>query len=293
MRSFIIGRVIGCSLLSFALVIDHAHAQASIAVQWSTQGLSVQAHRASAALVLSEVSRQTGIRIRGLDKVTGTLDVDFAPTPLRGALRRLLEDFNYVIAGTESATTIRIHSRIARANGDPAATIDNDDPTTETPAIEPASDQADPEQQAQFDAAERLAGATAASLLAAVHAGPAATRITALRALADRDPAAAAELAGAAIDDPDPAVSGAALQTLSQIDHPDALKALGARLQHPNVAVRRALLELLFVRNDPDSLAAVQSLLDDPDGTIRARATELVKTFERSLKGKSLTPNRR
>jgi hypothetical protein len=291
----IICRIIGCSLLSFALGIDPAGAQSSITVQWSDDGLSVRAHRACAALVFSEVSRQTGVRFRGLDKVTGTIDLDFPPKPLLAALQLMLEDFNYVIVGTDSAPdmTIGIHSRIARADAvNNAVTMDGNDARS-TEGVHTAADEADQEQQEQFDAAERLADATTASLREAVQFGSAATRIAALRVLAERDPTAAGELAGAAIDDPDSAVSGAAIQALSQIEHPDAVKVFGAGLHHSNVAIRRALLELLFVRNDPESLADVRSLRDDPDPTIRARAAELGNMLERSLKEKAVPPNRR
>ena len=290
MRTFIIGRIVVSSALALTLLAVYPSAQPTPTVRWSDGRLSVHAQRAPVAFVLDEVSRQTGVRLRGIEKLTGTLTVDVAHRPLLEVLRVLLEDFNYVMAGDPASgeLTIRIHSRVATSTAPDEVEADrltgpDDDWAGDT---DEGVDSADKEQEERLAAAARLTTADGEALAAAARSGPASVRIAALEAMAERDPKAGADAAANAVNDPDPVVSGAALQVLSQIDHPQATKALGGTLQHPNPAVRLAALELLFLRTDPDSLGDVQPLLDDPESAVRARALELVKMLERMSKGK-------
>jgi hypothetical protein len=289
----IIVRIVVTLFLSFAFLASVAFAQSRMTVRWSEERLSVQAFGASVASVLREVARHTHVQIRGLEKVTGTADVEFAGKHLIEGLRVLLEDFNYVIllSSAESAPTILIHSRVAPGNAvadrspqpgpgpDAADSMDTSEELATT-------DVRDQDKEEQVEAAERLDDASLESLRRVVLTGSTAARIAAMNGMAARHPEAAVASVAAAIDDPEPAVSGAAMQILSQIDHPGATETIGAMLRHPNSAVRRAALELLFLRNDPASVPYVVPIVDDPDPSFRARARELLKALEQSSKEK-------
>ena len=114
----IILRIVFTLLASFACLASVAFAQSSMTVRWSDERLSVQASGAAVASVLREVARQTHVQIRGLEKATGTADVEFAGKHLVDGLRVLLADFNYVIvlSSAESAPAILIHSRVEADN---------------------------------------------------------------------------------------------------------------------------------------------------------------------------------
>ena len=218
------------------------------------------------ASVLREVARHTHVQILGLDKATGTSDVEFAGKHLIDALRMLLQDFNYVIVlnHAESAPTIWIHSRLGPDSSAadrspsprPGPAPDAADPTDTSEQLA-TSDERDQDQDEQIEAADRLQDASLESLQRVALTGSPAARIAAMNAMAARHPEAAVASVAAAIDDPEPAVSGAAMQVLSQIDHPKVTETIGATLRHPNPAVRRAALELLFLRNDPESVPYV------------------------------------
>jgi hypothetical protein len=277
-----VGRIVSFIVVSFALLESPA-AQPSVSVRWSGDRLSVQASRAGVASVLNEVARHTNIRIQGLEKATGTFDVDFADKPLLQGLRALLEDFNYVIVLGEPFT-VWIHSRIASADS-VTGVLETSTSPLEDGAQLPNEDEQDQEQEERLEAARQLNDASPELLLQVVRNGwTTGARIAALNALAERHPAAAAEAAAAAIDDPEPALRGVAIQILSEVDHPKAIETIGATLQHPNLAVRRAALELLYMRSHPDSLPYVRLVIDDPDASIRARAQELMKLLEESSK---------
>ena len=277
----VVCRIVSCIVVSFALLASPA-AQPSISVRWSEDLLSVRASGAGVASVLSEVARHTNIRIQGLEKATGTFDVEFADKPLLQGLRALLEDFNYSIVLGEPFT-LWIHSRIASAGSD-AGSLEQRTSALDDGAQLPTEDERDQHAE-RLEAARQLKDASPESLVQVVRPGwSAGVRIAALHALAESHPAAAAEAAAAAIDDPEPALSGAAMQILSEIEHPRADETIGATLQHPNLAVRRAALELLFMRSHPETLPYVRLVIDDPDASIRARALELMKLLEESSK---------
>jgi HEAT repeats len=277
-----VGRIVSFIVVSFALLASPA-AQPSVNVRWSEDRLSVQASRAVVASVLSEVARHTNIRIQGLEKATGTFDVEFADKSLLQGLQILLEDFNYVIVLGEPFT-VWIHSRIASAGSVPGGLERRTSPLDDSAQL-PLEDERNEEQEERLEAARQLKDASPESLLQVVRPGwTTGARIAALHALAERHPADAAEAAAAAIDDPEPALSGAAMQILSEIEHPKAVETIGATLQHPNLAVRRAALELLFARSHPESLPYVRLIIDDPDASMRARARELMKLLEQSSK---------
>ena len=278
----VVGRIVSFIVVSFALLASPA-AQPSVSVRWSEDRLSVQASGAGVASVLSEVARHTHIRIQGLEKATGTFDVEFADKPLLQGLRALLEDFNYVIVMSEPFT-VWIHSPIASAGSVPGGLEQRTSPLDDVAQLS-IEDEQDQVQEERLEAARQLNDASPESLLQVVRNGwTTGARIAALHALAERHPAAAAEAAAAAIDDPQPTLRGAAMQILSEIEHPKAVETIGATLQHPNLAVRRAALELLFMRSHPDSLPYVRLIIDDPDASMRARALELMKLLEQSSK---------
>ena len=275
-------RIVSGVVVSFALLASAA-AQPSVSVGWSEDLLSVQASGGSVASVLSEVARHTNIRIQGLEKATGTSDVEFADKPLLQGLRALLEDFNYSIVLGEPFT-LWIHSRIASA-GSNQGSLEQRTSALDDGAQIPSEEERDQEQEERLEAARQLKDASPESLVQVVRPGwSTGARIAALHALAESHPAAAAEAAAAAIDDPDPALSGTAMQILSEIEHPKAAETIGATLQHPNLGVRRAALELLFMRSHPETLPYVRLVIDDPDASIRARARELMKLLEESSK---------
>jgi hypothetical protein len=63
-------------------------------IEWSGDRLSVRLHNAPWAVVLQELERRTGVRIRMKGSLTGTLTQAFDALPLEQGLRRLFRDVN-------------------------------------------------------------------------------------------------------------------------------------------------------------------------------------------------------
>ncbi len=153
MHPDVVGRIVSFIVVSFALLASPA-AQPSVSVRWSEDRLSVQASGAGVASVLSEVARHTNIRIQGLEKATGTFDVEFADKPLLQGLRALLEDFNYLIVLGEPFT-VWIHSRIASAGSVPGGLERRTSPLDDGAQL-PIEDERDQEQEERLEAAREL-----------------------------------------------------------------------------------------------------------------------------------------
>jgi hypothetical protein len=83
-------------ILSFFSVF-FACAQAIPTVEWKEGLLSVVAEKTSLSQVLQEVSRQTGIEIRGLEELQEEVSVSFASLPLHEGIQKLLSPVNYII----------------------------------------------------------------------------------------------------------------------------------------------------------------------------------------------------
>ena len=98
-----------CTLLSPRLLhvcsfwTSLAFANSPFAVEWQVQRLSVQASKAPLSQVLREVSRQTGIEIRGAKPLQEKVSIAFSRQPLNYAIRTLLAKMNYAIVEEKSA----------------------------------------------------------------------------------------------------------------------------------------------------------------------------------------------
>ncbi|MFH0342958.1 MAG: hypothetical protein ACHBNF_12695 [Chromatiales bacterium] len=98
-----------CTLLSTRLLFfcpfwtSFAFANSPTAVGWQAQRLSVQASKAPLSQVLREVSRQTGIEIRGAEALQQKVSIAFSRQPLNDAIRTLLAKMNYAIVEEQSA----------------------------------------------------------------------------------------------------------------------------------------------------------------------------------------------
>ncbi len=74
-------------------------------VEWVGQRLTVAAQNVPLSTVLTEVARQTGSSVVGLEKATETVTLDITSATLRDGLRTMLADKNYIYIQRYSETT--------------------------------------------------------------------------------------------------------------------------------------------------------------------------------------------
>jgi hypothetical protein len=134
-------RVSACAL---AWAAAAAPVAAEVAVQWSGGELSVRAKGQALSAVLQDISRQTGLQVRGGVQQQDVVRADIGPETLADALRLLLADKNYLFVDGQGARPARL---IILGSGGPG-----------TVAISPVAPQPVPSNDAVSQHARALAG---------------------------------------------------------------------------------------------------------------------------------------
>ena len=123
-RPSILARLALITITGALIFSSSAGAQEQFSVEWKDCRLSVSAQQALFSQVLTQVARQTGIRLKGLEELQGRGSIAFSNVPLRQGLENLLSDFTYVIINEPSCTdgasqaTVEVFGREAPAPGD-------------------------------------------------------------------------------------------------------------------------------------------------------------------------------
>lgn len=157
-------------------------------MQWSGGELSVRAKGQALSAVLQDISRQTGLQVRGGVQQQDVVRADIGPETLADALRLLLADKNYLFVDGQGARPARL---IILGSGGPG-----------TVAISPVAPQPVPSNDPVSQHARALAGRDVAA------------RIEAVERLGELDDERSQSLVTQALSDPNEAVRAVAREAL-------------------------------------------------------------------------------
>jgi hypothetical protein len=265
--------------------------------------------RASARQLLEAIARETGIEVSGAVDDADAVSITIHDAPLGDALGQIFAsaDIDYVIVGSPPIRVWARSRRFAPPVGpvgevpmvshppDPS-TRDGDsleDPPPADTGATTASDSplADDPELGLLESAQFFEKAEPSSLLDAAYSSNPAVRERALRALAEREPAATppGALIAAAVD-ADAHVSATATRLLDERNAGDAVEQIGALLQIGDAPLRMTAIELLRRRGDAAALAELRRALYDSDEAIRLTAQDLVDALERDLERRQTPP---
>jgi len=251
-------------------------------VNWSGDRLTVAAFRASLPAVLAEVSRQTNVRFIGLERVTGTLDIDVKDELLGDALQKLLADVNFLMsrrgpAGqADSLLVIWLHPRTDAASPSPSGSA--------KPGLsEPVSAPRPATVASQAAVLEKIQTTDLGPWLTAANADDPRVRLQALQKLAAQDQfeSLTAQVLENALEDSDSAVRDQAFELLTLYSAEEkVLERIDRLLAHPNAAVRVTAVSALRTRSGDEVTRLLNRALADDNAAVRAAAGELLRDVE-------------
>lgn len=251
-----------------------ALAEPQMTVRWTPGRLSVFAKEASLADILREVSRQTGIKVQGLDRRQEKVSVRFAGLSLLEGLEQLLAHMNYAIVGERSSEGATV-PRIVHVFG-----------PRETPSREALSSESSPNARAEliseYDQTNRTVVAFPApiDLNQALSTGDQETKLNALYTsvrLGKR------EILRRATDDPDESIRATAFELLNRLDPEQAVDLLLEATRSDQPALRVQALQLLRERSAADEttiLSALEKAIADEDITVKGFAIQTLAGWE-------------
>jgi hypothetical protein len=293
-----------------------AHAQ-SLEVGWTNERLTIVAADVPTAQVLTEVIRQTGSSVVGLERVSGSVTIDVREAMLFDALRTLLARVDYIILQQYSPSA-SAYSRVKLWLGGPSnlaasrpclATTSNLGPGRQTAcedvgrassSEEAASSMAPSDGRSEFHInpfeaeAARLEAtgffhpnAPEGSLLAAAKSADPGVRVRALQTLGLQNTKAGSQALNYALDDPDPFVRSAALDMLvSQGPGPESVGRLSDLLQHKDPAVRFPAAMALGEQPGAEAELQLKRALDNDDRAVQDMAARLLQQKEEQKENK-------
>ncbi len=279
-------------------------------VEWKGAHLSVIAERVPLSQILREVTRQTGMKVEGLQELHEPISVHFSGALLEEGLHNLLTDVDYAIRGDvsspEAAQRAQLmvfgHRSSARGEVQAAAqgrarpksglAVQSDQGINsgmdQLSAIRQQDEETlvkdilNPDASIQAEAFEALSATNPKraieALRSAIKSGPSNVRLQALELLDEFNQADGETVALAlrvAVGDKDPALKDYALQALGRREGPEAMALLRQAFRDSDPAVRLMVLQSAAQRDDGQAL--LQRALSDPNESVRARAAELLK----------------
>jgi len=242
-----------------------------LVVGWEHERLSVHADSVPLALLIKEIAKRTGLRVRGAESQNQKADVNLQNLSLEEGLSLLLRGVNFAILeeqtpeGQTVTTLLLISDSASRsANG------------TEIRNRTTSMEQRDAEHRLEetYEAAE--SGNVRVLEQVASLTGFDATKAVALDLLSQKDPESAAEIALRAASVPDVGQRVMGLQALAHIDSAASIRALGDALNDSDAGVRQTALVGLSQQTGPEAASFISRAATDPDPTIRAVAKELL-----------------
>ncbi len=273
-------------------------------VEWTGQRLSVAAQNVPLSTVLTEVARQTGSSVVGLEKATESVTLDITSATLRDGLRTMLADKNYIYIQRYSETThaydrvkltlYRTSAAMASAKPCAAAGSGCDDTAPGVVAFDGALAGPSAERfprgpsPAEAEVARLSANgafnpdAAEGSLLTLSKSADANVRIRALQTLALQNSRLGYDAVNAALNDDHPFVRAEAVELALLLGGPGASAAreLGTLANHRDPAIRVSAALALGEEPGEDSDVLLRRLLDDDDASVRSAAAQQLQQKE-------------
>lgn len=282
----------------------------SLRVEWTGQRLTIAADDVPLATVLTEVARQTGSSVVGLEQASDRITVDIRDVTLSAALRTMLADKNYIYIQRYSEAThaydrvklwlYRTSAAMASARpcagtgagcDEPGPGVVAFDGAVPTFTTEPFPRGASPAESEVARLQARGAfdlGAPEASLLESTKAADPGVRIRALETLAVKDTRAGRAAIAAALDDEDVFVRSAALNLM--VDEAeaggDATRRIGDLLDHRDPTARFSAVAALGEQSSAESEYQLRRALGDPDESVKRLAAQLLEQRERAKRSR-------
>lgn len=253
-------RIIAVALAALALFSPAGSVSAAgLEVEGSPAGIRISVSEAPLAALLREVGRTTGVSVRGLEHVAGSVSAEF-DLPLGAALRRLLQGYSFVLVEGAGERRLLILGQAGEPGGVEIATGGLRGGLWGAGGVE---------RLASVVGEEALGVLLEASASADLEA-----RLAALGGLAQHGPETA-EVLAAAVADPDPAVRFVAVQHLVGAGPPAAPHLLKVFREAKDPELRLMALSAVAGSGGAASEDLLALALRDPDPGVRAHAEEL------------------
>jgi hypothetical protein len=308
-RSLALSAFALCLALRVLVCPPSAFAQ-KINVEWKNQRLSVSAREVPLSEILSEISRQTGIEVGGLEELHGKVVEDFSSLPLREGLEKLLSGRNYAIINKPSCPNCASQvwvvvfgrgdglppdfsftpMRRDAASGNRTVEDTGSDKNKEAKAIAAGDEDEqalrkallDPDPAVQAEALQKLAerpGSEALDdLLSAARSKDPTLRLQGLELLsqstkADRE--TVLSVLGEALQDKDPDVQEFTVQTLVTEGGSDGIDLLRRAFHDADVSLKTMIVE--SVGSTPDAVPLLEEASSDSDESVSTSAAALLE----------------
>lgn len=267
-----------CLLLATAQLLATARAAPigpRSTVEWTTEGLRIEADHAPLRDLLAEVARQTGLRVSGAETLVEQVTVRLSGLDLRAALRRLLSGVNYILVergdGVEGSPDDTLLIVVGRWQARPG-------PAEPGGSVDPGPEA---DQVAVTGALEQLiirqGSAAGFALWTAALAGEDSNvRALAMETLAQFNPSEGLEAMRAVARSEDPLARMTALQVLSSRPGDAALPVLLEALGDPDIQVKGYALAVLLGEQHAGLVQALDRVRRDPDPRFRYFAVQAI-----------------
>jgi hypothetical protein len=303
--------------VAWALLCAPAFAQQQpLDVTWADGGLTVHVSEAPLADVIQKVSQLTGLEVVGLEKLSGSVSVDFANLPPEPALVKILTNVNYVVqevAGADANAphhlVLRVHSMIEGSQRAPVLTGPIRVPALDALFTDEMHDLADEKEvEAEDDDPDAFEDARREKLEAARLASEGAfepnadvkqllklvenlyndeIRLEALKALGTRSIEVSRRPAIKALGDEVWEIRLTAVEILGKDKDPQTLATMGRLLEKSeDIDERIGALRVLALRAVPESAPYLRAVLKDEDPVIRAAADQILAELDRREQAK-------
>ena len=266
----------------------------AVHVQWSHNLLSISATNAPLADVLREISRQTGIEIRGLEELSERVSVEARALPLDAGLAKLLSNRDYIILGDLSEHRERQPVLLWVRKHGPGGSLPSAQAIQQARAVisgEPASGAkvseeaaGDISQQIANQSGEDFAQSDTSSQTEAddtqtgdAEASDEANPVKKLSDIGQSFRKADESALSEAVSDADPVVQASAFEALAYLDRDGAIDALQTAMESDRPATRLEALQLLensANASEPTILAALRRAIKDNDISVRTNAIQ-------------------
>jgi hypothetical protein len=282
----------GAVLTLVFLGASATRAESPIQVDWDKGRLSVSAENAELSQVLHEVSRETGIKIRGSQDVRQRVSMHLSDVSLEKGLKALLDGVDYAVMGDISSpekarsAQVVIFAWLAAPDSNRAAT-----PSAGTDGVQKAKAVAarkragsEDEPASQQDKALAAVEAAAAkgdleALSKAVQSSDPAVQSQAFEELTRLNPQAALDALSNALKSDEPAQRLQALQILDQADQADndtVVAAMGQALNADDPSIKDYAIQALARRGGSQEMDLLRQAMGDPDPAVRLMVLESV-----------------
>lgn len=304
----IIQKTLCLSLLFFVFSSQVLVEAAPLEVEWKGCLLNVKAEGVPLSSILKEVSRKTGLGVRGSEYLKEPVTIHFSNLTLSKGLKRLLANMNHILLeeSTPDGDSLPTLLLVVGSNGTRPMDItfsdkDNDlqspDPNTRLSRIQEllrtnpdhienilyvATQDPDPSirQLAYKHLYERGDKRVADILLNDARNKDSDIRKSAILSLGELSGSDAVEILRDATSDENIDIRYTAFQQLSQMASNEGLSAIRARLNHPDPEIRIMAIEAMASNGEEFALEAAMSTLHDSDELVRSKAEGLIHELE-------------